>query len=55
VAHVAESGHLLTDGLARTVEAGDDETVWRLRRFVGDQEKIHLAFASARNSRTCRA
>jgi hypothetical protein len=30
--------------LAKTVEAKDDETVWRFRRFVGGLEHVHLAF-----------
>jgi hypothetical protein len=44
VNHRAEIGRFLEDGLAMTVEAKDDETVWRFRRFVGGLEHVHLAF-----------
>lgn len=44
VSHRAEIGHFLEDGLAKTVEANEDETVWRLRRFVGGLDRVHLAF-----------
>jgi len=44
VNHRAEIGRFLEDGLAKTVEAKDDETVWRFRRFVGGLERVHLAF-----------
>jgi hypothetical protein len=39
VNHRAEIGHFLEDGLAKTVEARDGETVWRMRRFVGGLDK----------------
>jgi hypothetical protein len=44
VNHRADIGRFLEDGLEKTVEAGEDETVWRLRRFVGGLERVHLAF-----------
>jgi hypothetical protein len=44
VNHRAEIGRFLEEGLAKTVEAGEDETVWRLRRFVGGLERVHFAF-----------
>jgi hypothetical protein len=44
VNHRAGIGHFLEDGLAKTVEAMDDETVWRFRRFAAGLERIHLAF-----------
>lgn len=37
-------GRFLEDGLAKTAEAEDDETVWRFRRFVGGLDRVHLAF-----------
>jgi hypothetical protein len=37
-------GRFLEDGLEKTVEAKQDETVWRLRRYVGGLERAHLAF-----------
>jgi hypothetical protein len=44
VNHRADIGRFLEDGLAKTVEAAKDETVWRLRRFIGGLERVHLAF-----------
>jgi hypothetical protein len=44
VTYRAEMGRFLEEGLAKTVEAKEDETVWRLRRFVGGLERVHLAF-----------
>lgn len=44
VSYRAEIGRFLEDGLAKTVEAREGETVWRLRRFVDGLERVHLAF-----------
>jgi hypothetical protein len=44
VSHRAQIGRFLEDGLAKTAEAEDDETVWRFRRFVGGLDRVHLAF-----------
>src|SRR5262249_44884605 len=44
VGHRADIGRFLEEGLAKTVEAKADETVWRLRRFIGGLERVHLAF-----------
>lgn len=43
VNHRADIGRFLEEGLAKAVEAKEDETVWRLRRFVGGLERVHLA------------
>jgi hypothetical protein len=43
VSHRAQIGRFLEDGLAKTAEAEDDETVWRFRRFVGRLDRVHLA------------
>ena len=38
-------GRFLEEELEKMVEAEEDETLWRLRRFVGGLERAHLAFA----------
>ncbi|RDI73177.1 hypothetical protein Gocc_3098 [Gaiella occulta] len=44
VTYRAEIGHFLEDGLAAVVDVGPEATEWRLRRFVGGLERVHLAF-----------
>lgn len=45
VTYRAEIGHFLEDGLAAVVDVGPEATEWRMRRFVGGLERVHLAFA----------
>jgi hypothetical protein len=47
VAHRAEMGQFMEDALARVVEAGPDETLWQMRRFLGGDDHVHLAFAAS--------
>jgi hypothetical protein len=47
VAHRAEMGRFMENALARVIEAAPDETIWQMRRFLGGEDKVHLAFAAS--------
>jgi hypothetical protein len=43
----ADIGRFLMESLELVVDAGADETLWRMRRFVGGLDKVHLVFAAS--------